>query len=80
MTHTRNNIEKDTRKWRLSHEANLLLRELAKQQGLEIPQFLEVLSRDLGHERLSHEQLASIQHEAMRIAEERRQAAQPSDA
>ncbi len=37
-------IHKDKRAWWLSHEAFLLLQELAHQQGLQTAAFLEVIS------------------------------------
>ena len=65
------NIHKDKRAWWLSHEAFLTLQELARQQGLQIAAFLEVISRELALQRLSEEQRASIKAEADQIAAER---------
>ena len=65
------NIHKDKRAWWLSHEAFLLLQELAHQQGLQTAAFLEVISRELALQQLSAEQRASIKAEAERIAAER---------
>ncbi len=80
MTATKHkNIKKDKRSWWLTHEAFLYLQALAKQQGLETPQFLEVHSRELALERLTTEQRASIQAEAQRIAAKRQNAAQQAD-
>jgi hypothetical protein len=70
------NVYKDKRAWRLSHEAFLTLQELASQQGLQTPAFLEVISRELALERLSEEQRARIKAEAERIAAERKNTAQ----
>lgn len=65
------NIYKDKRAWWLSHEAFLTFQELARQQGLQIAAFLEVISRELALQRLSEEQRASIKTEAQHIAAER---------
>jgi len=65
------NVHKDKRAWRLSHEAFLTFQELARQQGLQTPAFLEVISRELAQQRLSEEQRASIRAQAERIATER---------
>jgi hypothetical protein len=62
------NVHKDKRAWWLSHEAFLTFQELARQQGLQIAAFLEVISRDLALRRLSEEQRATIKAEAERIA------------
>ncbi len=70
------NIYKDKRAWRLSHEAFLMLQELAQQQGLQTAAFLEVISRELALQRLSGEQRARIKAEAERIATERKNGAQ----
>ncbi len=51
------NIHKDKRAWWLSHEAFLLLQELAHQQGLQTAAFLEVISRELALQQLSTEGL-----------------------
>ena len=69
------NIAKDKRSWWLSHEAFLYFQALAEQQGLNIPQFLEVLSRDLAQQRLPETQRASIKAEADHISATRKQAA-----
>ena len=69
------NVYKDKRAWRLSHEAFLTLQELARQQGLQTPAFLEVISRELALQRLSEEQRKRIKAEAERIAAERKNAA-----
>ena len=66
------NIHKDKRAWRLSHEAFLTFQELAHQQGLPTPAFLEVISRELALQRLSEEQRTKIKAEAARIAAERK--------
>ena len=65
------NIHKDKRAWWLSHEAFLLLQELAHQQGLQTAAFVEVISRELALQQLSEEQRRSIKAEAERIAAER---------
>lgn len=65
------NIYKDTRAWRLSHEAFLTLQELARQQGLQTSAFLEVISRELAAQRLSEEQRAHIKAEVECIVAER---------
>ena len=65
------NIHKDKRAWWLSHEAFLLLQELAHQQGLQTAAFLEVISRELALQQLSEEQRGRIKAEAERIAAER---------
>ena len=65
------NIHKDKRAWWLSHEAFLLLQELAHQQGLQTAAFLEVISRELALQQLSAEQRGRIKAEADRIAAER---------
>jgi hypothetical protein len=65
------NIHKDKRAWWLSHEAFLLLQELAQQQGLQTAAFLEVISRELALQQLSEEQWGRIKAEAERIAAER---------
>ncbi|HJT56631.1 MAG TPA: hypothetical protein VJ761_09050 [Ktedonobacteraceae bacterium] len=65
------NVHKDKRAWRLSHEAFLTFQELARQQGLQTPAFLEVISRELALQRLSEEQRATIKAEADRIVAER---------
>ena len=65
------NIHKDKRAWWLSHEAFLTFQELARQQGVQIAAFLEVISRELALQRLSEEQRASIKAEAQHIADER---------
>jgi hypothetical protein len=70
------NVYKDKRAWLLSHEAFLILQELAHQQGLQTAAFLEVISRELARQRLSEEQRARIKAEAERIAAERKGAAQ----
>jgi hypothetical protein len=70
------NIVKDKRAWWLSHEAFLTFQELARQQGLQIAAFLEVISRELAQQRLSEEQRESIKAEAQRIAAERANGAQ----
>ncbi len=67
----KSNIHKDKRAWWLSHEAFLLLQELAHQQGLQTAAFLEVISRELALQQLSEEQRGSIKAEAERIAAER---------
>jgi len=72
-------FEKDKRSYWLSHEAHLYLQALAAQQGLETPQFLEVISRDLAQERLPDTQRVSIKAEADRITAERRNAALTPD-
>ena len=64
-------IHKEKRAWWLSHEAFLLLQELAHQHGLQTAAFLEVISRELALQQLSAEQRASIKAEAERIAAER---------
>ncbi len=64
-------IHKDKRAWWLSHEAFLLLQELAHQQGLQTAAFLEVISRELALQQLSEEQRGRIKAEAERIAAER---------
>lgn len=69
------NIEKDKRSWWLSHEAFLTIEALAKEQGVPSSAFLETISRQLAHERLSDEQRARIKHEAQRISRERTEAA-----
>jgi len=69
------NVYKDKRAWRLSHEAFLTLQELASQQGLQTPAFLEVISRELALQRLSEEQRSRIKTEAERIADERKSSA-----
>ncbi len=66
------NTTKDKRSWWLSHEAFLYLHALAEEQGLNIPQFLESLSRDLAKQRLPEDQRASIIAEAKRITSDRR--------
>jgi len=65
------NIHKDKRAWWLSHEAFLLLQELAHQQGLQTAAFLEVISRELALQQLSEEQRGRRKAEAERIAAER---------
>ena len=70
------NVHKDKRAWWLSHEAFLTLQELARQQGLQIAAFLEIISRELARGRLSEEQRATIKAEAERIAAERQNTAQ----
>ena len=65
------NIHKDKHAWWLSHEAFLLLQELAHQQGLQTAAFLEVSSRELALQQFSEEQRGSIKAEAERIAAER---------
>ncbi len=70
------NVYKDKRAWRLSHEAFLMLQELAQQQGLQTAAFLEVISRELALQRLSEEQRARIKAEAQRITAERTNGAQ----
>jgi hypothetical protein len=65
------NVNKDKRAWWLSHEAFLTFQELARQQGLQIAAFLEVISRELALKRLSEEQRERIKAEAQRIAAER---------
>lgn len=75
MTKQPKNIAKDKRSWWLSHEAFLYFQALAEQQGLNIPQFFEVLSRDLAQQRLSNEQRANIKDEADRISAKRKNAA-----
>ncbi len=67
----KSNIHKDKRAWWLSHEAFLLLQELAHQQGLQTAAFLEVISRELALQQLSEEQRGRIKAEAERIAAER---------
>lgn len=64
-------IHKDKRAWWLSHEAFLLLQELAHQQGLQTAAFLEVISPELALQQLSEEQRGRIKAEAERIAAER---------
>ena len=68
---TKTNIHKDKRAWWLTHEAFLMLQELADQQGVPTAAFLEVMSRELALQRLSEEQRARIKAEAERIATER---------
>ena len=68
---TKTNIHKDKRAWWLTHEAFLMLQELANQQGVPTAAFLEVMSRELALQRLSEEQRARIKAEAERIAGER---------
>jgi hypothetical protein len=70
------NIAKDKRSWWLSHEAFLTIEALAKEQGVPSSAFIETISRQLAHERLSDEQRASIKQEAQRITRERTEAAQ----
>ena len=70
------NVYKDKRAWLLSHEAFLTFRELAHQQGIQTAAFLEVISRELGLQRLSEEQRAKIKSEAEQIAVERTNLAQ----
>ena len=69
------NIEKDSYRYRLSHEAALLIREMARARGLEPSAFLETVSRDLALERLSEEQRKQVKQEAARITAQRKQAA-----
>jgi hypothetical protein len=69
------NIEKDSYRYRLSHEAALLFREMAREQGIEPSAFLEIISRELAQERLSEEQRSSVKQEAARITAQRKQAA-----
>ncbi len=73
------NIEKDSYRYRLSHEAGLLIREMARVQGIEPSAFLEVVSRELAQQRLSPEQQMKIKQEAERIAKERQQKASEED-
>jgi hypothetical protein len=68
---TKTNVHKDKRAWWLSHEAFLMLQELAHQQGVATAAFLEVVSRELALQRLSEEQRARIKAEAERIAMDR---------
>ena len=68
---TKTNVHKDKRAWWLSHEAFLMLQELADQQGVPTAAFLEVMSRELALQRLSEEQRARIKAEAERIAMKR---------
>ena len=75
-TSMKTNVYKDKRAWLLSHEAFLMLQELAHQQGLQTAAFLEVISRELALQRLSEEQRARIKAEAERIAARRINAAQ----
>ena len=65
------NVYKDKRAWWLTHEAFLMLQELADQQGVPTAAFLEVMSRELALQRLTIEQRARIKAEAERIAAER---------
>ena len=67
----KSNIHKDKHAWWLSHEAFLLLQELAHQQGLQTAAFLEVISRELALRRLSAVQRANRKAEAERMAAER---------
>lgn len=69
------NILKDKRSFWLSHEAFLYLQALAEQEGVQTPQYLEMISRQLAREHLPEEERSRIQAEAKRIAETRRQAA-----
>lgn len=69
------NVHKDKRAWWLTHEAFLMLQELAHQQGVPTAAFLEVISRELALQRLSEEQRARIKAEAERIAAERQNGA-----
>jgi hypothetical protein len=69
------NIEKDNRKFWLSHEAFLLLQELAAQKGIDTAGFLEVTIRDLAAERLTATQRDDIHAEAQGISAKRKQAA-----
>jgi len=67
----KSDIQKDKYAWWLSHEAFLLLQELAHQQGLQTAAFLEVISRELALRRLSAVQRANRKAEAERMAAER---------
>ena len=69
------NIEKDNRKFWLSHEAFLSLQELAHQRGLDTAAFLEVTARELAEQRLTPMQRERIHAEAEEISAKRRQAA-----
>src|SRR5947209_3359899 len=69
------NIEKDNRKFWLSHEAFLLLQELASQKGIDSAAFLEVHLRDLAEERLTATQREEIHAQAQQISARRREAA-----
>ena len=69
------NIEKDSYRYRLSHEAALLIREMAREQGIEPSAFLEIVTRELAGQRLSEEQRSQVKQEAARITAKRQQAA-----
>ncbi len=65
------NIDKDNRKFWLSHEVFLYLQALALQRGVGPSAFLETHLRDLAEERLSHEQRESIKQQAQAIRAKR---------
>ncbi len=67
----RRNIYKDKRSYWLSHESFLFIQALARNQGISPSAFLEVVSRELAHERLSQEQYSQIVDEAKQIVKRR---------
>ncbi len=67
----RRNIQKDKRSYWLSHEAHLFIQALASAQGINPSAYLEIISRQLAHEKLSGEQYNAIVEEASRIAKKR---------
>jgi hypothetical protein len=67
----RRNIYKDKRSYWLSHESFLFIQALARNQGISPSAFLEIVSRELAHERLGQEQYSQIIDEAKQIAKRR---------
>jgi len=67
---------KEKRSWWLSDETVLYFHALAEQEGLDIPHYLESLSRKLALERLSDMQREHIKAEAHQRAAKRQHAAQ----
>ncbi len=67
----RRNIKKDKHSFWLSHESYLFIQALAQEQGINPSAYLEILSRQLAHERLNQDQITRIVVEAGEIIKRR---------
>ena len=79
IKHRRTNVEKDSRAFRLTHEAFLYLQALAAKQGVTPGVYLEFLSRQLAQEHLSPEERSEIIKKAENTASERMRQAKQSE-
>ncbi len=68
----RKNIEKDAATYWLSHEARLLIREIARKRHLEPPALLEIGAQELAATYLTDAEREKARQDAQRIEEKRR--------